>query len=175
MKWDEQNDQYNCAAVFKLTLDGFWAFEIDGTKLVDQYKARPERNCLKPSSCVRVKVAVICISSTPQHRLPSGTSARRESDGFSVRADNEYCSRPLSIHPEHRRAISNIHDRPIIEAPDELVAWLASSQESCCERAKGRGLAQSTDSCRAGVTTDSRRSAVTIAVSEKTSTQFSQF
>jgi hypothetical protein len=129
LKWDAENDQYNCAAVFKAVPGGFWALEVDGPKILDKCKA--ETGEWVPST--------FAVRSRPgrghfyfKHTKASiamGNIPQDEGDGFSVRADNQYCVSPGSIHPHTGQPYEIVHNVTPIEAPDDFVAWLAKQKK----------------------------------------------
>ena len=139
MKWDAENDQFNCAAVFQLKLGGFWALEIDGAKLIEQYKTETSKK-LPETLMVRSRPGRghLYFKHSPAS-IALGNIGQKEADGFSVRADDQYCVSPLSIHPDTLTPYEIVHDRPIIEAPDDFVAWLAAHKKVAAKELKAEG------------------------------------
>jgi hypothetical protein len=139
-KWDAETPAANCGFVAQAREGGVWILETDSVNPAKAYEAITGK---------KFTVSFTVQSAKGGHRyykhnaasIAMGNIGQAEADGFSVRANNEYCLGPLSVHPTGATYISRLNG-PIVEAEPELIEWLVSQKKSA---APARTLATTTD------------------------------
>jgi hypothetical protein len=127
-KWQAETPGCNCGLVAKAEPGGVWILETDSAKPAKAYEDATGK---KFTTTFTVQ------SSKGGHRyyrhnaasIAMGNIGQKEADGFSVRAHNQYCLSPLSVHPTGATYMTKL-DGEIIEADPEMIAWLLSQKKT---------------------------------------------
>jgi AAA domain-containing protein/bifunctional DNA primase/polymerase-like protein/primase-like protein len=126
-----RNPDYNIAVVFKNVPGDFWSLDTDGPKLYQKYKAETGKS---------IPATLTVQSRDHQHgnRIYKNTAASiamgnidgddEAGEVFSARCHNRYQMFVGSIHPDTKAEYKIIEDLPIVEAPDDFIAWLLTQK-----------------------------------------------
>src|SRR5579864_246816 len=128
--WDKQYPEANAGAVAKAVPTGFWFLEIDrpeagqrieqetGKQVPDTFRVRSRPG--RGHFYWKQTPASLAMGNLAQSFVKFGD--------WSARVDNQYVVAPGSIHPDSGLPYLAINDRPIIEAPDWLIAYLITQK-----------------------------------------------
>src|SRR2546430_1415686 len=127
-RWAEENPDCNCGFVAKIEPGGVWILETDSNKLAKKYEEETGRKFTTTFTVQSRKGG----HRYYLHNVASsemGNIGQDEADGFSVRAHNQYCVSPLSVHPTGAVYMTRL-DGPIVEAEPEMIEWLVAQKKS---------------------------------------------
>jgi Bifunctional DNA primase/polymerase, N-terminal len=122
--WEAETPGANSGFVAQAKPGGIWILETDSVKTAQKYEQDTGK---------KIEADFIVQSSKGVHRyylhnaasIAMGNIPQEEGDGFSVRANNEYCLGPLSVHPTGATYTTRFNGQ-IKEADPDLIAWLVS-------------------------------------------------
>jgi len=143
-QWAAAYPTANCGCVARAELGGIWLFEVDSKEVLERMAAagvsEPETFKVRSrEDRYHFYFRNNHDSLTRLENIPQGFVIGKD---FSVRADNEQCASPLSIHPVTGRPYEIMADVPIAEAPPQLITWLltqrtAKTKEGFSKKAEG--------------------------------------
>jgi Bifunctional DNA primase/polymerase, N-terminal/AAA domain len=158
--WGEDTPNANVGYVAQGRIGGVWILDLDSNSLAQDYEQATGKT---------LTATFTVASKKGQHRYYAhnessismgniGQQANEEDLGFSVRAHNQYCVSPLSIHPDSGLPYLIDSDVEIVEADAELVQFLVAKKKQKSEKKSAKKPTDTGAATHTGaVTIDSAR------------------
>lgn len=127
-KQDAETPGCNTGFVAQAKIGGVWILETDSVKPAKAYEEATGKK-FTPTFTVQSSKGGHRYYKHNEASIAMGNIGQQEADGFSVRANNQYCLGPLSIHPTGAVYMTKL-DGPIVEADPEMIEWLVAQKKN---------------------------------------------